>query len=52
MSQNIGLAPSSKIDVFVAMKVNGVVKISSPGEMSNAFNAIFKALVPLVQAVT
>ena len=46
MSTNTGSAPSNLITSAVAMYVNGVVIILSPGEIPLAIRAISKASVP------
>ena len=50
MSTNTGVAPFSEMAPAVAMNVNEVVMTSSPGPMSRARNARWRASVPLAQA--
>ena len=48
MSQKIGVKPFQTIQCVVAANVNGVVMISEPGGKLNAFIAVNKAIVPLL----
>ena len=51
ISMNTGFAPRNAIISAVAIKVKGVVMISSPGFISSAIKASSSASVPLLQAI-
>jgi len=51
ISTNTGFAPKNAIISAVAIKVKGVVMISSPGFISSAIKANSSASVPLLQAI-
>ncbi len=51
MSAKTGLALWKRIELAVAMKVNGVVMTSSPSLIPRAFRATSRAAVPLATAI-